>query len=206
MSYQIIQPPFTLKFEEMSKKELKEYFDWFHEIIPERIAELCEAVRQSPGYEDWSPDYSRESLSLLGNWFQAHVETQSRTPEETEELTSQTKWRFPVGNSELTNRTFSLAMDVGIYLSQVFLRNHPHLKWDQPLRAKKFIDYGQPVLVGFGPAPFNPVRMVVTLAYGFAKKKGNGARLLEIYDYWSDLAEKNKPRVPVATTAVERES
>lgn len=193
MSYHVIQPPFTLKFVEMSKKELREYFEWFLKIVPERIRELSEYVRQTPGYEDWSPDYSRESLNSLGNWFQAHVETRPRTPDEIEELTSQTKWRFPVGDRELSNATFSLSMDIGMYLTQVFLGNHLHLKWEQPMRAKRFIDYGQPVLVGFGPAPFNPVRMLVTLAHGLAKKKHDGGRLLEIYDYWSVLAEKGKP-------------
>ena len=46
MSYSIIQPPFTLKFREMSRKELKDYKAWFHEVTPERIAELKDEVRR----------------------------------------------------------------------------------------------------------------------------------------------------------------
>ena len=37
MKYQIIQPPFTLKFREMSKEELKEYYKWFMAVMPNRI-------------------------------------------------------------------------------------------------------------------------------------------------------------------------
>jgi hypothetical protein len=65
MSYQMIQPPFTLVFHEMSKKELKEYNEWFHKIIPERIQILTSAIKSTPGYENWEPDCSPESLEPL---------------------------------------------------------------------------------------------------------------------------------------------
>ncbi len=48
-TYETIQPPFTLNFREMSKKELRAYFSWFQEIMPERIAQLASAVRASQG-------------------------------------------------------------------------------------------------------------------------------------------------------------
>ncbi len=75
-------------------------------------------------------------------------------------------------------------MDVGMYLSQVFLRNNSTLKWGQIFGSKRFVDYGQPVLVGFGKVPFNPVRMMLTLAYGLADQTHDGQRLRGIYDIW----------------------
>jgi hypothetical protein len=45
--YKIIQPPFALKFWEVPKKELTNYFRWFVEIIPERIDELGNTIRQA---------------------------------------------------------------------------------------------------------------------------------------------------------------
>jgi hypothetical protein len=86
---------------------------------------------------------------------------------------------------ELTNRTYSLAMDVGMYFSQVLIKNHPSLRWELPTHNKKFADYGQPVLVGFGRVPLNPIRIAVVLAHGIAAKKQE--RLRELYDYWSRL-------------------
>jgi hypothetical protein len=48
------------------------------------------------------------------------------------------------------------------------------------------VDYGQPVFVGFtSNVLFNPVRMVITMAYGLAKDTKDGKRLREIYDIWS---------------------
>jgi hypothetical protein len=181
MGYQTIQPPFTLQFDRMTKKELQDYFQWFQAVMPDRILELARAVKQSPGYETWKPDYTPESLGSLGNWLATHVETYQRTPAELEGIRSQTPYRFEISDSELTNQTFSLAMDVGMYLAQVFLRNHPSLKWGQILQgSKRYIDYGQPVIEGFGVTPLNPVRIAVTLAYGLANKTKTGARLREL--------------------------
>jgi hypothetical protein len=185
MAYKIIQPPFTLKFREMSKTELKDYFRWFLDSIPERINELANAVSQTPGFETWQPDYTPASLDMLGEWLAAQVEMRGRTEEELQEVKNRSPYPIDTSEKELTNRTFSLAMDTGMYLSQVFLQNHPMLRWDQEFGDKKYVDYGQPVLIEFGPSPFNPVRMMVTQAYGLVSKNKTGKDLRRVYDYWS---------------------
>jgi hypothetical protein len=67
------------------------------------------------------------------------------------------------------------------------LKNLEGTAWDQPLRNEKFSDYGQPVIMGFGSVPLNPVRIVVMLAYGIANKKQGGRRLRELYDTWAKM-------------------
>ena len=187
MSYETIQPPFTLKFREMTRKELEDYFDWFQKVLPQRLDELTKAVKQTSGFANWQPDLAPASLDLLGDWFTSQVEMRSRTHDEIEEIESRSVYPIEVPGEELTNRAFSLAMDIGMYLSQVFFRNQPNLRWEQPFGNKKFVDYGQPVLAGFGAVPFNPVRMLVTFAYGVASKKEGGKGLRELYDIWSKL-------------------
>jgi len=187
MAYSMIQPPFTLKFEEMTKKELREYFSWFIDAIPKRIDELVEEIKNYPGFEIWQPDYTPDSLLMLGDWFALQVETRSRTQAELEEIQKNSRFPIEIPRVELTNRTFSIAVDVGMYLSQVFLKNHPSLKWGQPLGSKKFIDYAQVVLDGFKVTPFNPSRMMITLAYGLARKSKSGKDLRNIYDIWSNM-------------------
>jgi hypothetical protein len=184
MAYNTIQPPFTLKFREMSRQELKDYFCWFLEMIPKRIDELAKAVAESAGFKTWQPDYTPNSLLSLGDWFAAHVETRPRTQQEVERIGSRSPYPIEIPGQELTNRTFSMAMDVGMYLSQVLLKNHPSLHWKQSFGSKHFIDYGQPVVVGTSPVPFNPVRMAVSFAYGLAGAKRSGSELREIYDIW----------------------
>ena len=188
MTYATIQPPFTLKFREMSKTELKDYFTWFQNILSQRMDELVSAVKQTPGFETWEADFTSESLDRLGEWFAARVETRSRTKDEIQEIEGRSTCPIEVPGEELTNSTFSLAMDVGMYLSQVFLKNYPALRWDQPFGNKRDSDYGQPVLVGFGAVPFNPVWMLVTLAYGVISKRKTGKNLRELYDTWAKHA------------------
>jgi hypothetical protein len=79
MPYATIQPPFTLKLREMPKKELRRYYQWFMDVLPERINELAAAVRETPGFESWQPDFTPASLDALGQWFACQVETRSRT-------------------------------------------------------------------------------------------------------------------------------
>lgn len=188
MLYNTIQPPFSLKFRDMSKDELLRYFSWFLEVAPERIEQLKTAVHTTAGFEDTPVDFTSESFPGLGEWFAAVVETKQRTGEEIEETKLRTAYAFPVAQTELSNRTFSIAMDMGMYFAEVMLSKYPHLTWDQPLSDKKFADYGQPVLVGAGPVPLNPVRLMVTLAYGVAAKTQTGARLTGLFEYWSKRA------------------
>jgi hypothetical protein len=191
MSYQIIQPPFTLKFREMSKGELVAYAGWLHEITDERMSEIEGVVRSTPGFESWTATFKPEALVLLGEWFAVEVTTRSRTPEEKTELKLRGDLLMSAPDVDLTNRSFSLAIDVGLYFARTFERAYPQLTWEQFFDDKKFADYGQPVLTGFGQVPLNPVRIAVSLAYGIASGKQTGKRLKEIYDYWSKQVSKH---------------
>ncbi len=136
MTYATIQPPFTLKLREMPKKELHRYYQWFMDVLPQRVNELAEAVKQTPGFETWQPDCTPASLDTLGEWFASQGETRNRTQEEFQAIKNRLILPMDIPDQELTNLTFSLATDVGMYLSQVLLRNYPSLKWEQPLATK----------------------------------------------------------------------
>ncbi len=183
MTYTLIQPPFTLKFREMSKKELKDYYQWFMAILPDRLDELCQVVKQTSGFQNWTPDFTPDSLNILGEWFLLQVETRKRSQEELQEMKNQQTFPIDIHNEELTDRTFSLAIDIGMYFSQVLIKNNPSLSWKQPFGNKKFADYGQPLLTGFGVVSLNPIRIATSLAYGLSDRTRNGKRLREIYDY-----------------------
>lgn len=184
MPYSIIQPPFTLKFTEMTKKELKDYYSWFQNILPLRLEKLITSVKETRSFESWHADFSPESLYLLGDWLASKIETRLRSKDEIKDIKKSSLFPIDIPTEELTNETFSIAMDVGMYLGEVFLKNHPTLSWDQPFGNKKFVDYGQPVITGLGSIPFNPVRMIVTLSYSLVSGVENGKSLRELYDIW----------------------
>jgi len=139
MEYETIQPPFTKKFDEMSKTELKEYNRWFHQVLPERIQELVKAVKSTSGFEGWVPDFTPDSLYVLGDWLALQVETRQLSRAEYEQKYQEVNKgvRFPIDISdrEMSIRTVSLAMDTGMYLSEVFLRNHATLSWTQTFKG-----------------------------------------------------------------------
>lgn len=183
MTYSTIQPPFTLQFRDMTKKDLIAYATWFHDSARGRIAELT-TVRSTSGYASWEPNATPESLEELGRWFEGQVETRKKDTEEI--IEDRAKLTFPIdSDEELTNRSFSLAMDIGMYFAQVVLKNLAGTQWDQLLGNKRLADYGQPVIVGFGTVPLNPVRVIVTTAYAISRKKP--AQLRSLYDTWARM-------------------
>lgn len=189
MSYLIIQPPFTLDFPRMSKSELADYRQWFLDVLPKRIRILEEAVQATPKYEHWRADETPESLNIFGEWFATQIETRVRTSDELAQPRLQVESQFrdalPVQLWELTNRTYSLAMDGGMYLGEVMLRTHPaRLQWGQDLRDKRFADYGQVLIVGTGVVSMNVVDFVVAIAKNLVRETGK-RDLRAIYDIWS---------------------
>ena len=188
MAYSIVQPPFpTLAFHEMSRRDLDTYGAWFRQVMPERIAVLEAAVRDSS--PSWRADGSPDSLALLGEWFAGQVETRAMTKEEADEITSRLTFPIDVPGEELTQRTFSLAMDVGLYFGHVVATNLAGTRWVTSFKNRREIDYGQPVLAGFGLKQLNPVRIAVILAYAIASKDQGGGRLRELYDVWADMKQ-----------------
>lgn len=169
-------------FREMPRKALEEYSSWFHHSLPERIGALKERIRATSGFEDWQPDLTRESIDSLGQWFETRVQTRNRTPEELKQIKSKLTFSVDVPSTDLTDETFSLAADVGKYLSQAIISAVPATEWKQDLSNKRSADFGQPVLIGRGPVPLNPVRVALNCAYGISR--GKPSRLSELYDYW----------------------
>jgi hypothetical protein len=210
MTYEIIKTLSLAEFRKFSKKDCQAYKEWFFEIMPKRIEGLISAVHATPGFEHWNADYSPNSLDVLGEWFaqvaanrekskeelevakydvaafQLSVTKKTWTQEELETTKQQLEFLNFVGYESwlkpvLTERTKSIAFDVGLYLSQVFLKQYPQLTWSQNTTAKKDANYGQPVLMGFGKVPCNCMWKMEVLAYSLADKSKTGKRLRELY-------------------------
>lgn len=187
MTYQLVRPPFSLRLWDKSFKDLRTYGAWYHEIKPERVAILTRAVRATLGFGDWQPDGSPDSLEPLGAWFVARVQTHRRTAAEMEALRQQMAPITDVPDWDLTDETFSLAMDVGMYLGDVVVKNLPGTRWDQVLKDRRNIDYGQVVIEGSGRVPMNPVQLVLVIAYGVPERQFKGNRLSELYQVWRQM-------------------
>ena len=188
MTYQIPEPPFAVTdFKGMPKSQLKIYYHWFMNQIQTRVGLLLELVHDTDEYKDWVADYSMDSFSRLNDWFALQVETYPRSAEQTAEMEKKLPFGFEVDDFDLTTQTLAIAFDIGIYLGQVMLRQHPSLKWEQSLKNKRFIEYGKPVLVGFKvDVPMDPIHLMIVQAYGLAKGNRTPQRFLAGLSIWSD--------------------
>jgi hypothetical protein len=93
---------------------------------------------------------------------------------------------------ELSDKTFSLVIGIGMYLSHVFFKNIAGSKWQHTTKgSKRWIDYGQPVLASTGWRVFDPVRPLISLAYAVADGSWKNSRLKEIFEYEKAYVEQN---------------
>jgi hypothetical protein len=190
MKYVPVHFPFTSKVRDMSDLELHQYFAWFTRTVEERIQQLQEAVRQTDRFNGWHADRTRESLGTLGEWFASRVKTRRRTETELAALRSKISFPIELLESDLTDCTYSICVDVGMYFGIVLIANHLSLEWHQFTDDRKFIDFGQAVIIGFTNAPLNPVRIAIVLARSIVNERHTGARLQELYDTWSGLCRE----------------
>lgn len=184
--YSLVQPPSDLEFHKWPKAECLAYAAWFHETDSERVAELTRAVQATSGFEAWLPDETPESLDTLGRWFEREVEVRPKTETELkeEQILAGEFGTDIVEPTTLTNRTFSLAMDIGRYFARVIQKAVPEAKWSLRVTGRTYADFGQPTLVGLGPPPLNPVEIVVVSAFCIAQGRTN--RLRELFEIWRD--------------------
>jgi hypothetical protein len=192
-NYPIIQPPFTLIFHEMSKQELKDYYDWFMAQREVRIAILCEAVNEPHISKPWRADGSVESLGYLGEWLLKHVTTRKNGADESKEVTFSNGFTIQVQDWTLTNQSYSLAYDAAFYFSKVMQQNLPFLKWTVHLKNKKHVDYGQPALQGNNQMALEPLRIMTVLMFSYAKGSREAAGLKELYYIWEEVLSKPNP-------------
>lgn len=175
---------------EWKPREARKYFDWFLGVIPERCVQLKEIARDIADQLDYSP----ESLKALGKWFCSVVTTQKKTAEEIErELAGMSERARKLGMGihqdwTLTGESFSIAMDVGTYLGEVFRKQFPGLRWSLLTRPKSHVSYNQPVLEG-GKMKIDPIDLVVIMAWGIADGSKGPDRLFELYNIWVSYAD-----------------
>lgn len=184
---------YHLTFRDKKKEELDDFCKWYVDSIHDRIEILERAVKTIPDFKIWKADYSPESLKLLEDWFKEVITSREISEEENYKIWGNGPNLNKLSGFDdktLTEETVSIAIDIGMYLSQVFLKNNPKLRWEFVTKKKtKSMDYGQPVLVGFrNNMTFEPTGMMLSHAFGYSR--GDFKRSLkDLYDIWVKMIE-----------------
>jgi len=124
MSYKIIKIPEILEqpYSEMSAKGAKTFFRWFNEIVPTRLSELNSLLKDSG--ENITLNYSPTSLLPLGYWLKRVLGIRRKTAGEvilvSEHIPYWLQDSLKPQETELTEKSLSIAFDSAIYFSEVW--------------------------------------------------------------------------------------
>jgi hypothetical protein len=209
--YPGIEPPLGSKpFQEMTKAEARQTFEWFVARSETRRQILIDAVRATGGDAD-RLDYTPQSLVPLWSWAMFHMQDRETTEEEREAFYArvQEPLRGVIKYDRTdTAGTRQLIMDIGFYVAEVFMRKYPQqVKW--ALWTRKAGPYNQPYLTGF-KVPFVPSDIAGASA-GKVLRGIRDPRTLKIaYDRWAedlaDIEETSTIQVKKAVPAKPRKS
>lgn len=193
MQYLTITPPLFRRHRDMTRKEAITYFEWFVAQIPERIAVLEQAVRSTSitQYQMWVANRSPDSLATLCKWLAEHISVmppdekyREQYLKDLENIPAQHRAIFSgVPGYVFTDETYSLVIDVGMYLGEVLRKRFPYLEWHLCTQPKRHIDYHEPVLVGFiKVARCNPVSLARSAAGDLVKNRSQSSCLRDAFE------------------------
>ena len=187
MNYQLMETPFALtQFEEMSKKQAEQYYQWFLLEKEHRIQQLDQYVKQSNNCI--SLDKTPESLIGLWEWFEANIEWEDKTEEDySNEMVGRPDWMRPhiiADTKKMTILTLALGMDISIYFGETLIINNPSIYWGYKTSPKKLMGVNRPILLGFkgdlSLFPYNQIQVCIRKS----TREKNKFKLHDLYKIW----------------------
>ncbi|MBR3919861.1 MAG: hypothetical protein IKJ59_14225 [Clostridia bacterium] len=199
LTYDILIPPLTKKILDFSAEETESYFRWFMQQIPSRIEYLTEVCSQQLKIDRSKLDLSAESLVYIWEWFLKVAEIEQTPKAALNDLSKQynylprslKKHFLEQSKEQLSLQTEYIIRDIGMYIGEVFVREHPVIYWGYytPPQLDRFTN--SPLLLGFEydyvspfKVPFEPIHMVGVQAANLFDKSANKMDLIKIYRIW----------------------
>ena len=198
--YKPLSLPINKPFCELTHNETEALFQWFLSHISERIAYLSAFASETKFGLRLELDLSPTSLIPLWTWFLSVAEIErleKKQQAECDEIAGSSTMTF---SDYITNRSdkrlslFSeyILIDIGIYLGQVFVMNHPGIKWTYYEIPRTDFFVNRPVLSGFEDRRFSPpfkmyfepIHMASIQASKLIKHNGAKDNLYNLYREW----------------------
>lgn len=129
---------------DFTKKETKEYYEWFMIHIDERSDYLRNRVARDLHVPLELLNYSFYSLKLIWRWFLSVADLDQTS------------------GLGLSVFSYYVVRDIGMYVGKVFTKNYSIITWTVKTKPKNYISVNEPLLMGFiddnpsYPKPFHP--------------------------------------------------
>lgn len=182
--YDYLVLPLNKSIYDLSPEEAQQYFNWYMEKLPERVAYVSQVCARELHIPAKQLDCSPESLVLLWRWLRRRARTElSPCPGDPKRMV-------------LTAQTELLLLDVGMYLGETLQRNVLGLKWSYYTEPKKDFFCNHPLLEGFVDmtsgkpfhAVFEPIHMAKVQATKLLRHASGTHDLLDLYELWAKKA------------------
>ena len=173
------------------KDIIKPYEDWFLENKDYRIKTLERYIRTFAGFESLQMDFSINSLSEIGKWLEISIKSEQMPEEEYERLRRLYPPEIDIEKWDLTDLSYSILYDVGVYFGESIIHHFPNLKWMQDISDSKLnVGVGHMVIqTKYKNCPMNPIWLVRILGYKLIEKKKDGNLLIELFNKNKELFE-----------------
>jgi uncharacterized membrane protein YciS (DUF1049 family) len=128
MTYEIFDPKVNRPLHELSREDAQIAYTWFVANISERLNELGGLLFHA----GIALDGSDASLQDTHKWFVSQVLEERK-----------------LGNTEPSSKLFSVCNDIGIYFSEIIIREGKKIHWKFFIKDEKGLSYQRPVISGF---------------------------------------------------------
>lgn len=178
LTYNICIPPLKKSPYDFTNYEAKQYFNWYLQVLPERIEYLISVCVAESGYSKEQLNLSPESLKLLWKWFLSAAKIEDMQ-----------------GIKQFTLQTEYIMRDIGMYLGETIVESLSGLAWGYYEEPKSDFFVNRPVLIGFldkqftppFPAAFEPIHMVRVQAAKIFKSQAQESDLYSLYRKWERM-------------------
>ncbi len=195
MKYQLNNPEYLHRFDfaTSTHQDAKNYFSWYIAQIPLRCPILEAAIQTTNQiFANWQANYTAESLKLLGKWFYQAAKWEPTSEEFRQNYLKKAQVNLPehlwsiieTPKFVLTQQTWSLIIDLGMYFGETLRQNTANVKWHLWTKGgKKDADYHQPILVNSAlKRTCNPQRLMRVMALHFCERTQSPERLYELFE------------------------
>lgn len=185
--YKIINDtPYGFDWENQNTRQLRAFETWFFLNKDTRLQELNSEFKKVC-HKDL--DFSIDSLKDVGIFMKSAITPRKLSIEEYNEKKNKYGGTIEISPYDISIKSRSLLIDIGIYFGEVFIRNHTKLTWSQcRCRSIRDANRGYMVII-MNNSPYlkeiNPFRLMFVQGWKVLDGTFEENNLIKLYHIWN---------------------